>query len=119
MIEEGDLHALAQLQQIKEAETHVRNVCQSLPQDRIVQGEDSDIEAFYNTDEGALPSFAAISVVEAYCRSLPAHEFVNVRPEFIVNTLGNGFLATCVFPPISEIPPVQGNIQKSESGNVL
>lgn len=114
MVEEQDFEGLNRLQHIKDSEVIVREHCRSLPMDRVVQGEDDNQELSGATVDASLPNFAAISVVEAYCRSLPADEFLSKKPEFQVESLANGFLATCVLPPISEIAPIQGFIQKSD-----
>lgn len=112
LLEEGDTAAKAHYMQVKEGEQNIRDLCRSLPQDRIVQFDDNNDTT--SVRDGPIASFAAISVVEMYCRSLPADEFVSMRPEFTIDVSGLGFVATCQLPPVSQIPLIRGTVQKSK-----
>lgn len=115
MIEEGDSLALAQHARIKEAEAVVRRVCSTLPEGRIVKGTPDEPDVCDSVaDDGSLPAFAAISIIESFCRSLPADEFVSARPVYTLTEKGSGFMATCCLPPVSEVPLICGGLRGSK-----
>lgn len=115
MLEEGDAAAMAHHQCIKEAESIIRSLCETLPDDRIVSVEYQDELSSDQPGDRALPSFEAISVVEMYCRSLPADDFVSHKPVYDINVTGMGFMATCLVPAVAGIPIARGSVQKSKA----
>lgn len=115
MLEDGDTAARAHQACVKDAERIIRDLCETLPEDRIVRLHNTDGTEDVATDDRTLPGFEAIAVVGSYCRSLPADDFVSIKPQFGISNTGMGFMATCSFPAISGIPMIRGSVQKSKS----
>lgn len=124
-MEEGDLKAKAQHAKIQDLEKTIRAICTSLDQEKYIcvadQQEEENIYNLVQSDDSKsdvalqrhLAGFAAVSVVEGFCRSLPYDEFVCTRASYKIISHSSGFFATCTFPAASEIPPITGSLQKS------
>lgn len=116
---EGDKKTLSEHNFIKDSENAIRDLCRSIKSDRTIGAMSPHANDSSHTNDSSslsdtLPGHAAISIVEAYCRTLPADEFISLEPEFLLKSLDNmGYMATCYFPPVSELPSVQGSIQRS------
>jgi endoribonuclease Dicer len=121
-LENGAAKAEQALLDVKAAEARIREVCSQLPEGRVVSGtlNDAQMEIDDQDDEAslvarnfegqakALPEFAALNVVSAFCESLGTNDFVIMAPTYKINGSGTVWQATCQLPSICGIPPATG-----------
>lgn len=115
-MESDNSKAIADYKNIKETEKFVREICNTLPNDRYVSTSvDMEGEGLDNSDEINLPSWAAISVVESFCTTLPTDDFIPLNTVYHMQAVGvRGFIATCHLPPVSEVAAISGSLQTSK-----
>ena len=114
MLDRYDNYAKNRYNEIRKSEKVIRELCKDLGSDHarvVLSKKQPRICADDTQMDQQLPNFAAVSVVEGFCQSLPFDEFVGVRPVYIFHEVLGGYFAQCVLPTASEVAPIQGSVQ--------
>jgi endoribonuclease Dicer len=127
MIEMGNDAHKARLQEVQEAEHLMQAFCRSLPDDRILRGNDHDLEVVLGKEErkrtytvltsGAKLTYGhAIDVLEKYATSLQYENDQSAAVSYVILSQGHSFICEIILP---EKSPVRGLVGDRASNKGL
>ncbi|KAK8235709.1 dicer-like protein 1 [Phyllosticta capitalensis] len=105
--------------QARKAERLMRKFCESMPEDRLLQGNDADLQSISLTGKGfrtytdpvskaKLTYNDALVVLSHFCAVLPRHSEVVADPLYIMGSSGGKFICEVVLPSQAPITSVMG-----------
>lgn len=120
MIEMGNDAHKARLQEVQEAEHLMQAFCRSLPADRILGGNDHDLDVVLGKEEkkrtytvlssGAKLTYGhAINVLEKYATSLQYENDHSAAVRYVIFSQGHSFICEIILPEKSPIRGLIGN----------
>ncbi|KAK9240273.1 hypothetical protein V1525DRAFT_395503 [Lipomyces kononenkoae] len=125
MIERNDLLSLRTLSEVSQNEQQMRDFCEQLPQDRILDGLDDQPMVSSANDDGLLyvePSSGArissgssLMVLANYVSALPHDDYASPRPIFHFQKDGHFYICTITMPATSGILGMEGERRISKS----
>jgi endoribonuclease Dicer len=118
MIEMGNDDHKRRLQEVREAESLMQAFCRSLPEDRLLNGNDHDLDVVLKKEEKTriytIPSTGAkltyghaINVLEHYASSLQYESDISTAVNYVMVSQAQSFICEIVLP---EKSPIRGLI---------
>ncbi|KAI0022344.1 hypothetical protein F4780DRAFT_769771 [Xylariomycetidae sp. FL0641] len=114
MVEIANTNQIQSIWDHEDNETRLRDLCQTLPEDRLVTGADYHIDYFLSREKshrsyvvastGAKLTYkSSLSVLAEFTDSLPQPSDAHYRAEYIVQKVGEEFECEVLLPPSSPI----------------
>ncbi|KAJ5527211.1 dicer-like protein 1 [Penicillium frequentans] len=127
MIEIDNDHHQKRLQEVQRAEKLMQAFCSALPRDRLLLGDEVDINRVFETDErkrtytiqstGAKLTYThAINVLSRYAASLQYEKEISACATFFTVAKGGSFACEVILP---EKSPIRGLIGRVESTKMM
>jgi len=127
MIEMGNDDHKRRLQEVREAESLMQDFCRSLPEDRLLHGNDHDLGGVLKKGEKrrsyTVPSTGAkltyehaINVLERYASSLQYENDISASVNYLLFSQAQSFVCEIILP---EKSPIRGLIGSRESRKIL
>ncbi|RJE23589.1 hypothetical protein PHISCL_04089 [Aspergillus sclerotialis] len=127
MIEKDNVEHEQRLEEVKGAERVMRNFCEALPEDRILQGNDNDLESILQSEErkrtykvsstGAKLTYrSATSILARYASSLQYEKETSAQVTYVVLPIKDAFVCEVILP---EKSPIRGLTGKPDSRKSL
>ncbi|OJD36494.1 dicer-like protein 1 [Diplodia corticola] len=119
MIEQGNMHHRATVMEARQAERVMRQFCEALPEDRLLKGNDADLDElmqdrkdfrrYTEPSTGANLTYdSSLSVIAHFTASLPRQGETVSEPLYIVSSQSSKFLCEIILPENSPIPSATG-----------
>lgn len=119
MMEEGNFLHRQIILQARQAERLMRQFCESLPEDRLLKGNDADLDELLfegngfrtytePTTKAKLTYDSSLSVLAHFTAALPRQGEVTSEPLYIMSSQGGKFLCEVILPDNSPIPSARG-----------
>nr|A1CBC9.2 RecName: Full=Dicer-like protein 1; Includes: RecName: Full=Endoribonuclease dcl1; Includes: RecName: Full=ATP-dependent helicase dcl1 [Aspergillus clavatus NRRL 1] len=126
MVEKDNSDHEARLREVREAEKTMQNFCETLPEDRILHGNDHDLDSLLQHEEGRrtftvkstgarLTYHSAIAILARYASSLQYEKETTPQATYVVQSVGNTYVCEVILPEKSPIRGLTGSpaIRKS------
>ncbi|KAF2019946.1 endoribonuclease dcr-1 [Aaosphaeria arxii CBS 175.79] len=128
MVEAGNPNHVALVRRAKQAERIMRDFCNSLPKDRIIDEVDDDMDQLFIADEkfpthiipssGAKLTFrSSLSILAHFVASLPTNqsEEICLQPNYVVDRQPDGYLCEVILPECSPCISMRGVLQRKKA----
>ena len=125
MVEKGNRDHMWSFTEVRGAEATMRNFCQSLPKDRLMdvdaKDDDSDADdgiAYIEPEtEAKLTESAAMNLVAHYVGHLPREDDDICQPTYIIKASGQGcFVCELLLPSSSPLYAFEGQASRTKAG---
>ena len=127
MIEMGNDDHKRRLQEVREAESLMKAFCKSLPEDRLLHGNDHDLDILLKKEEkkriytvpstGAKLTYGhAINVLERYASSLQYEDGISASVNYVLFSQAQSYICEVILP---EKSPIRGLIGGQASRKTL
>jgi endoribonuclease Dicer len=123
MLEEGNREHAAIVKEVRKNEGIMRQFCQSLPADRILTGNDLDMDYFLQKERqhrvytepstGAKLTYKkSLAILANFVNSLPQSSETSLNPEYFMTSTNKQFVCEVILPDTS---PIRGAVGRSAS----
>ncbi|KAH1278426.1 Dicer-like protein 1 [Aspergillus fumigatus] len=120
MVEKDNAEHEGRLKEIREAENIMRRFCEILPEDRILHGNDHDLDSFLQEEEGRrtftvkstgakLTYHSAIAILARYASSLQYGKETVPQVTYVVTIASNAYVCEVILPEKSPIRGLTGS----------
>ncbi|KAH3204436.1 Dicer-like protein 1 [Aspergillus fumigatus] len=120
MVEKDNAEHEGRLKEIREAENIMRRFCEILPEDRILHGNDHDLDSFLQEEEGRrtftvkstgakLTYHSAIAILARYASSLQYEKETVPQVTYVVTIASNAYVCEVILPEKSPIRGLTGS----------
>ncbi|MCJ1316242.1 Dicer-like protein 1 [Xylographa vitiligo] len=119
MVEEGNRHHVQAVSDVRKNEDILRNFCEALPADRLLLGNDYDLEealakertyrTYTDPKTGAKLTYrSSLAILAHFVGSLPHDREATLRASYIMSIEGKQHVCEVILPEISPIVSVTG-----------
>ncbi|RMJ25984.1 hypothetical protein PHISP_03162 [Aspergillus sp. HF37] len=120
MVEFSNVEHQTQLEKVRDAERVMKSFCEALPQDRILHGNDNDMDYILQQGEGEkiypvratgakLTLRSATTVLDRYASSLQHEGDSSPQVNYVVLSVNNAFVCEVILPEKSPIRGLTGS----------
>jgi endoribonuclease Dicer len=120
MVEKDNAEHEGRLKEVREAEKIMQRFCETLPEDRILHGNDHDLDSLLQEEEGRrtftvkstgakLTYHSAIAIVARYASSLQYEKETVPQVTYVVSHVSNAYVCEVILPEKSPIRGLTGS----------
>ncbi|KAG2025570.1 hypothetical protein GB937_002826 [Aspergillus fischeri] len=120
MVEKDNAEHEGRLKEIREAEKIMQRFCETLPEDRILHGNDHDLDSLLQEEEGRrtftvkstgakLTYHSAIAILARYASSLQYEKETVPQVTYVVGHVSNAYVCEVILPEKSPIRGLTGS----------
>ncbi|RHZ64704.1 putative RNA helicase/RNAse III [Aspergillus thermomutatus] len=120
MVEKDNAEHEARLKEVREAEKIMQRFCETLPEDRILHGNDHDLDSLLQEEEGRrtftvkstgakLTYHSATAILARYASSLQYEKETVPQATYVVSSVSNAYVCEVILPEKSPIRGLTGS----------